>query len=77
MSLTINNFNIVGETLRLNDLRQIIYDELATLTYKVLANYHGKKHQITRKVDTKIARPDTLIFNWTEIQLDTWVKLEQ
>ena len=72
MSYTINDFKTVGETLRVNDLRQALYDAGATLTDKVLVNFHGKEHQLRRKVDVKKVRPDALIFNWTVTKRDTW-----
>jgi hypothetical protein len=53
MSNTINNFKTVDETLRVNDLRQSLYDAGATLTDKVLVNLQGKEHQISRKVDAQ------------------------
>ena len=53
MSYTINDFKTVDETLRVNDLRQTLYDVGATLTDKVLVNLQGKEHQISRKIDSK------------------------
>jgi len=53
MSYTINEFKTAGETLRVNDLRQALYDAEATLMDKVLVNLQRKEHQISRKVDVK------------------------
>jgi hypothetical protein len=77
MSYTINEFKTAGETLRVNDLRQALYDAEATLMDKVLVNLQRKEHQISRKVDAKNSRPDVLVINWTVTLRDTWVKLEQ
>jgi hypothetical protein len=77
MSYTINEFKTAGETLRVNDLRQALYDAEATLMDKVLVNLQRKEHQISRKVDAKNSRPDVLVINWTVTLRDTWVKPEQ
>ena len=77
MSYTINEFKTAGETLRVNDLRQALYDAEATLMDKVLVNLQRKEHQISRKVDAKNSRPDVLVINWTVTLRDTWVKLDQ
>jgi hypothetical protein len=77
MSYTINDFKTAGETLRVNDLRQALYDAEATLMDKVLVNLQRKEHQISRKVDAKNSRPDVLVINWTVTLRDTWVKPEQ
>jgi hypothetical protein len=53
ISCTINDVKIVDETLRVNDLRQALYDAGATLKDKVLVNLQGKEHQISRKVVAK------------------------
>ena len=53
MSYTINDFKTASETLRVNDLRQSLYDAGANLVDKVLINLHGKEHQISRKIDAK------------------------
>lgn len=58
MSYTINDFKTAGETLRVNDLRQALYDSGAILMDKVLVNLHGKEHQMRRKVEAKILRPN-------------------
>ena len=77
MSYTINEFKTAGETLRVNDLRQALYDAGAILMDKVLVNLQRKEHQISRKVDAKNSRPDVLVINWTVTLRDTWVKPEQ
>ena len=77
MSYTINEFKTAGETLRVNDLRQALYDAEATLMDKVLVKLQRKEHQISRKVDAKNSRPDVLVINWTVTLRDTWVKPEQ
>ena len=58
MSYTISDFKTAGETLRVNDLRQALYDAGAILMDKVLVNLHGKEHQMRRKVEAKILRPN-------------------
>ena len=56
MSYSINDFKTAGETLRVNDLRQALYDAGAILMDKVLVNLHGKEHQMRRKVEAKILK---------------------
>ena len=53
MTDTINDLKTAGETLRVNDLRQSLYNAVAILMDKVPVNLHGKEHQISRKVNTK------------------------
>ena len=77
MSYTISDFKTAGETLRVNELRQALYDAGAILMDKVLVNLQRKEHQISRKVDAKNSRPDVLVINWTVTLRDTWVKPEQ
>jgi cytochrome P450 len=67
MSYTINDFKTAGETLRVNDLRQALYDAGAILMDKVLVNLHGKEHQMRRKVEAKILKPN--FFRWYETEV--------
>ena len=53
MSYIINDFKIVGVTLRVNDSWRPLYDMGATFTDKVLFNFDRKEHQILRKVEKK------------------------
>ena len=67
MSYTISDFKTAGETLRINDLRQALYDAGAILMDKVLVNLHGKEHQMRRKVEAKILRPN--FYRWYETEV--------
>ena len=67
MSYSINDFKTAGETLRVNDLRQALYDAGAILMDKVLVNLHGKEHQMRRKVEAKILRPN--FYRWYETEV--------
>jgi len=67
MSYSINDFKTAGETLRVNDLRQALYDAGAILMDKVLVNLHGKEHQMRRKVEAKILKPK--FFRWYETEV--------
>ena len=67
MSYSINDFKTAGETLRVNDLRQALYDAGAILMDKVLVNLHGKEHQMRRKVEAKILKPN--FFRWYETEV--------
>jgi|TARA_B110000967_G_C18800227_1_gene518042 cytochrome P450 len=67
MSYTISDFKTAGETLRVNDLRQALYDAGAILMDKVLVNLHGKEHQMRRKVEAKILRPN--FYRWYETEV--------
>ena len=64
MSYSISDFKTASETLRVNDLRQALYDAGAILMDKVLVNLHGKEHQMRRKVEAKILKPN--FFRWYE-----------
>ena len=57
MPYTVNKFNSASDTLRVNDLRQALYDAGAILMKKVLVNLHGKEHKIRRTVESKILQP--------------------
>lgn len=67
MSYIISDFKTAGETLRVNDLRQALYDAGAILMDKVLVNLHGKEHQMRRKVEAKILRPN--FYRWYETEV--------
>jgi cytochrome P450 len=67
MAYTISDFKTAGETLRVNDLRQALYDAGAILMDKVLVNLHGKEHQMRRKVEAKILRPN--FYRWYETEV--------
>ena len=67
MSYTISDFKTAGETLRVNELRQALYDAGAILMDKVLVNLHGKEHQMRRKVEAKILRPN--VYRWYETEV--------
>jgi cytochrome P450 len=67
MSYTISDFKTAGETLRVNELRQALYDAGAILMDKVLVNLHGKEHQMRRKVEAKILRPN--FYRWYETEV--------
>ena len=67
MSYSISDFKTASETLRVNDLRQALYDAGAILMDKVLVNLHGKEHQMRRKVEAKILKPN--FFRWYETEV--------
>ena len=67
MSYSISDFKTAGETLRVNELRQALYDAGAILMEKVLVNLHGKEHQMRRKVEAKILKPN--FFRWYETEV--------
>jgi cytochrome P450 len=67
MSYSISDFKTAGETLRVNELRQALYDAGAILMDKVLVNLHGKEHQMRRKVEAKILKPN--FFRWYETEV--------
>ncbi len=67
MSYSISDFKTASETLRVNDLKQALYDAGAILMDKVLVNLHGKEHQMRRKVEAKILKPN--FFRWYETEV--------
>ena len=67
MSYSISDFKTASDTLRANDLRQALYDAGAILMDKVLVNLHGKEHQMRRKVEAKILKPN--FFRWYETEV--------
>ena len=46
MPYTISDYKTADETLRVNDLRQALYDAGAILMEKVLVNLHGKSTRL-------------------------------
>ena len=62
--IVVSEFKHADETLRLNDLRQALYDEGAILMEKVLVNLHGEEHRARRRVEIKVFRRD--FFEWYE-----------
>jgi cytochrome P450 len=60
----VNTFKEAGDTLRVADLRQALYDEGAILMAKVLVNLHGEEHRQRRNVESKVLRRD--YFRWYE-----------
>jgi cytochrome P450 len=61
---TIGSYRDAGETLRMPDLRQALYDEGAILMDKVLVNLHGDEHRKRRNVEARVLRRD--YFRWYE-----------
>ncbi len=64
MPYTISDYKTADETLRVNDLRQALYDAGAILMEKVLVNLHGNEHKTRRTVEARILRPN--YFRWYE-----------
>ena len=64
MPYTISDYKTADETLRVNDLRQALYDAGAILMDKVLVNLHGNEHKTRRTVEARILRPN--YFRWYE-----------
>lgn len=63
-TITVSDYKLAGDTLRLSDLRQSLYDEGAILMEKVLVNLHGAEHRSRRNVEAKVFRRD--FFHWYE-----------
>ena len=66
-SVVVSTYKHAHDTLRLNDLRQALYDEGAILMEKVLVNLHGTEHRTRRAIETKVFRRD--FFEWYEKQV--------
>jgi cytochrome P450 len=66
-TITIKDFKAAGDTLRLPDLRQALYDEGAILMDKVLVNLHADEHRKRRNVEAKVLRRD--FFRWYETEI--------
>ncbi len=66
-AIVVSTYKHANETLRLNDLRQALYDEGAILMEKVLVNLHGEEHRSRRAIETKVFRRD--FFEWYEKQV--------
>ena len=64
MPYTISDYKTADETLRVNVLRQALYDAGAILMEKVLVNLHGNEHKTRRTVEARILRPN--YFRWYE-----------
>lgn len=68
MSTTVvSDYKHAQDTLRMNDLRQALYDEGAILMDKVLVNLHGEEHRARRNIEIKVFRRD--FFEWYEKQV--------
>lgn len=67
MPYTISDYKTADETLRVNDLRQALYDAGAILMEKVLVNLHGNEHKMRRTVEARILRPN--YFRWYEAEV--------
>ncbi len=61
---TIGGYREAGDTLRMPELRQALYDEGAILMEKVLVNLHGEEHRRRRNVEARVLRRD--YFRWYE-----------
>ncbi len=61
---TIGSYREAGDTLRMPELRQALYDEGAILMDKVLVNLHGDEHRKRRNVEARVLRRD--YFRWYE-----------
>ena len=66
-SIVVSTYKHANDTLRLNDLRQALYDEGAILMEKVLVNLHGDEHRSRRAIEIKVFRRD--FFEWYEKQV--------
>lgn len=66
-TISIKTFKAAGDTLRVPDLRQALYDEGAILMEKVLVNLHGEEHRKRRNVEAKVLRRD--YFRWYESEI--------
>lgn len=53
---TISTYKAADDTLRLNDLRQALYDEGAVLMSDVLVNLHGEEHRARRNLEQRVFR---------------------
>lgn len=56
--ITIDTYKEAEGILRLNDLRQGLYDEGAVLMRDVLVNLHGGEHRMRRTLETRVFRRD-------------------
>jgi len=63
----VSDYKHAQDTLRMNDLRQALYDEGAILMEKVLVNLHGEEHRARRNIEIKVFRRD--FFEWYEKQV--------
>jgi cytochrome P450 len=66
-TITIKDYRDAGDTLRMSELRQALYDEGAILMEKVLVNLHGEEHRRRRNVEAKVLRRD--YFRWYETEI--------
>jgi cytochrome P450 len=66
-AIVVSEYRHANDTLRLNDLRQALYDEGAILMEKVLVNLHGEEHRTRRGIEIKVFRRD--FFEWYEKQV--------
>ncbi|MBL8671621.1 MAG: cytochrome P450 [Alphaproteobacteria bacterium] len=66
-TITVSKYKQANDTLRINDLRQGLYDEGAILMDKVLVNLHGDEHRTRRLVESKVFRRD--FFRWYEAEV--------
>ncbi len=65
--VNIDTYEQASATLRINDLRQALYDEGAVLMEKVLVNLHGDEHRDRRSVENKVLRRDYFRYYEAEI----------
>lgn len=56
--ITISTYKEADEALRVNDLRQALYDEGAILMKDVLVNLHGEEHRARRSLEQRVFRRD-------------------
>ena len=66
-AISIKTFKDAGDTLRMPNLRQALYDDGAILMEKVLVNLHGDEHRKRRNVEAKVLRRD--YFRWYENEI--------
>ena len=63
----VNTYKTAGETLRMPDLRQALYDAGAIFMEKTLVNLHGEEHRKRRNAEAKVLRRD--YFRWYETEV--------
>jgi cytochrome P450 len=66
-AISIKTYKDAGDTLRMPNLRQALYDDGAILMEKVLVNLHGDEHRKRRNVEAKVLRRD--YFRWYENEI--------
>jgi cytochrome P450 len=66
-TITVGTYKEAGDTLRVPELRQALYDEGAILMEKAVVNLHGDEHRARRLVEGRVLRRD--YFRWYETEI--------